>query len=140
MKKQFCCDASRTFYEDYYVNQSGSGVPVFQGTRMQRGHGLGSVFSGLFRSALPLIARGAKALGKRALQASLQVANDVAEGSSFGDAAKRRFTDGIKTAFTDANVNLQSGSGRRKRERVQEKKKKKKKGRLIDKRKRDIFD
>ena len=51
MKRQFCCDASRFAYEDYYLKQSGSGMPVFQGVRMQRGHGLGSILSGFFRSA-----------------------------------------------------------------------------------------
>ena len=38
-------------YEDYYLQQSGSGMLVFQGVRMQRGHRLGSVLKDFFRSA-----------------------------------------------------------------------------------------
>src|SRR5258705_12709118 len=53
---------------DYYAHQAGGGVgSVFAGQRYQRGHGLGSFFGGLFRSAMPLITRGLRALGRQAL-------------------------------------------------------------------------
>ena len=42
-KAQFCCDASRDMYEDYYAKQSGGSMPVFVGTKRQRGHGIGSM-------------------------------------------------------------------------------------------------
>ena len=51
-RKQFCWDASRALYEDYYTRQSGGEVRVFYGARTQRGHGLGSILVGLFRRAL----------------------------------------------------------------------------------------
>ena len=38
--KTYCCDATRHMYEQYYADQSGSGIPVFVGQRHQRGHGL----------------------------------------------------------------------------------------------------
>ena len=58
MRKKYCCDASRHLYGSYYMDQSGSRVPIFVGGRDQRGHGLGSMLSGFFRSAFPMIKRG----------------------------------------------------------------------------------
>jgi len=46
-RKRYCCDASRQMYEDYYTG--GGNMPVFRGTRHQRGHGLVNVIGGLFR-------------------------------------------------------------------------------------------
>ena len=74
--KQFCCDENRSYYEQYYADQCGNGMNVFQGARGQRGHGIGSVLSGLFRSALPMI----KNFGKQALQTGINVATDVVRG------------------------------------------------------------
>ena len=54
-------------YDDYYARQVGGALPYFTGARVQRGHGFGSLFSGLLRTVAPLIKRGAVALGKRAL-------------------------------------------------------------------------
>ena len=92
MKKQFCCDASRLDYEDYYLNQSGNGMSVFQGARMQRGHGLGSFLSGLFRNAWPLIQTGAKAFGKQFLRTGLQIANDVADGQELKESEQKTYS------------------------------------------------
>lgn len=114
-KKRFCCDASRGMYEEYYMNQSGNGVPVFQGSRGQRGHGLGSMLSGLFRSAMPMIKRGLAFFGKQALKTGLEVANDVVEGDTFDNSARRRIPEGIKRVATAANFSGQSGSGRNRR-------------------------
>lgn len=124
MKKQFCCDASRFAYEDYYLKQSGSGMPVFQGARMQRGHGLGSILSGFFRSAWPLIQTGAKAFGKQVLRTGLQIANDVAEGQKFKESSKRRIPEGIKAFASSNDFNMQSGSGKKRRKRQTKKKNK----------------
>jgi hypothetical protein len=117
MRRQYCCDASRLAYEDYYVQQSGSGMPVFQGTRMQRGHGLGSILSGFFRSAWPLIKTGAKAFGKQILRTGLQIANDVSDGQNFKESSVRRIPEGIKTFASSDAFKTQSGSGRRRRQR-----------------------
>ena len=64
-------------YHEYYLNQAGRGYPVYVGTRYQRGHGLGSIFGSLFKSAVPLLKRGAKA-------------SDVMEGQNVTQAAKSR--------------------------------------------------
>lgn len=114
MRKRFCCDASRGMYEDYYKSQSGSGLPVFEGSRGQRGHGLGSMLSGLFRSAMPMIRRGLAAFGRHALKTGLEVANDVVEGQSFSNSARRRVPEGIKRFAGMSDFSGQSGSGRNK--------------------------
>ena len=66
-------------YNDYYARQAGGALPYFAGAQYQRGHGLGSLFGGLLRSAMPLIKRGAVALGKGALKTGVRIADDVAD-------------------------------------------------------------
>jgi len=44
--RQYCCDAIRHLYEEYYSRQNGGEIPVFVGRRYQRGHGLGSILCG----------------------------------------------------------------------------------------------
>lgn len=132
MRKQFCCDANRLAYEDYYLNQSGNGMPIFQGARTQRGHGLGSVLSGLFRSAWPMIQTGAKALGKQVLKTGMQIAGDVVDGQNFKDATMKRIPEGIKTFVRSDDVTPQTGGGRKRRKRAVK--------RLNKRSKHDIFD
>lgn len=60
-------------FADYYVNQAGNGMPVFAGTAMQRGHGIGSILKGLFRVATPLI----KTVGRQALRKSAPFLKEV---------------------------------------------------------------
>jgi hypothetical protein len=117
MKKLYCCESSRRMYHDYYTSQSGSGMPYYQGSPGQRGHGLGSVLSGLFRSAMPMIKRGLAFFGRQALKTGLEVANDVAEGQSFGNSARRRVPEGINRFVSSAGFTPQSGSGWRGRKR-----------------------
>ena len=133
MRRKFCCDASRSMYEDYYMQQSGSGLPVFQGSRGQRGHGLGSMLRGLFRSAVPMLKRGLATFGKHALKTGLEIAGDVSEGKSFKDSARDRIVPtilpGIKRFAEEELLNNQSGSGKR-RKRVR---------RLTRRKRKDIF-
>ena len=58
-------DSDNKAYEEYYSNQCGYGIPVFYSARMQCGHGIDSIFSGLFRSIFPLLKRVAPAIGKK---------------------------------------------------------------------------
>ena len=83
-------------YECYYKEQAGSGLPIFVGARGQRGHGLGSFVSGLFRSAVPMIKKGLATFGKHALQTGLEIANDAVDGGNLKSSAKRRIPQGIK--------------------------------------------
>ena len=81
--------AIRMNYDDYYARQVGGALPYFSGARVQRGHGFGSLFSGLLRTIAPLIRRGAVALGKRALATGAQTAGDGVAGKNDKKAAKR---------------------------------------------------
>ena len=51
------------------------------------------MFSGLIRSAMPLIKRGALTLGKGTLKIGLGVAGDVLSGQSIKSSAKRRLKE-----------------------------------------------
>ena len=85
-------DSSSTCLASSTARQVGGALPYFTGARVQRGHGFGSLFSGLLRTVAPLIRRGAVALGKRALTTGAQIAGDVVAGKNVKKAAKRRAT------------------------------------------------
>ena len=82
-------------YNDYYARQAGGALPYFAGAQYQRGHGLGSLFGSLLRSTMPIIKRGAVALGRGALKTGVRIAGDVLSGQNIKTAAKRRVTDAI---------------------------------------------
>ena len=87
-------------YNDYYARQSGGALPYFAGAQYQRGHGLGSLFGGLLRSAMPLIKRGAVALGRGALKTGVRIAGDVLSGQNIRKVAKRRVTDAVLSSIS----------------------------------------
>jgi hypothetical protein len=60
----------------------------FAGMPYQRGAGLGSVFASLFRAITPMAKSAAKALGKKALNAGLEVAADTLAGQNFKESLK----------------------------------------------------
>ena len=84
-------------YKEYYAQQVGGALPYFTGSRVQRGHGFGSLLGGLLRTVAPLIKRGALALGNRVLKTGTQIAGDVLSGENIRTATKRR----TKTAGRD---------------------------------------
>ena len=113
-------------YADYYINQCGSGLSIYHGARSQRGHGLGSIFSGLFKPALPMIKSGLGYLGRQAVKTGAQVLGDVIDGRSFGDAAKARSLQTIKeTLPLIIEKTEQTGSGKCKRQQGRSKSRKK---------------
>ena len=110
MKRKFCCEASRGMYEDYYTKQSGGQMPVFMGSRYQKGHGLGSILSGLFRRVLPFLKANVKNFATSALRTGVDVAEDVFDnGKKLSESLKERIPQGIKR--TVQNLEFQSGSG-----------------------------
>ena len=78
-------------FKDYYLNQIGHGMPVFAGTSMQRGHGVGNILRGLLRVALPLV----KSVGKSALKKSAPIIKEV------GTRAIKRGADILATEMTN---------------------------------------
>lgn len=112
-------------FTSYYVQQSGSGIAGYQGTRLQRGFGFwGRLFSS---TILPAI----KWAGKRVLSTGTDVLDDVLDGRNVQESIKDRGTATLKsmgrtaTKRARAYVNdEQTGSGkRRKRRKVAPKKK-----------------
>lgn len=73
------------YYENCFKSQFGGGGgysrgigQIFIGSAHQRGHGgIGSFLAGLFRKVLPLLSRGAKAVGKEALRTGMNIVSDV---------------------------------------------------------------
>lgn len=145
MRRKFCCDDSRDMYADYYVRQSESGISAFSGARVQRGHGLGSLLSSLWRSALPLLRKGLSWFGKKALDTGAtiagNVARDVAEGKSFTDATKSRVLETINEYAGEGEQQTGSGGRRRRRSaKVQKRKRSESIKQKSKKVKRDVFD
>ena len=101
-RKRHCCNTNSPLYGDYYATQAGSGLPVFAGARMQRGHGIGSVLGGLFRSAVPLLKRGVSTLGKQALRSGLGFAGDLLQGRSAKEAAVERSREAARNLLKKA--------------------------------------
>lgn len=112
--RTYCCDASRDLYEEYYSRQNGGEIPVFAGRRFQRGHGLGSILGGFFRRlVLPFFKTHGKGMLTSALKTGMEVADDVLEGRSLKESAKKRVPSGIKR--TMEGLIRQSGSGVKRR-------------------------
>ena len=113
-RRAYCCDASRDLYEEYYSRQNGGEIPVFAGRRFQRGHGLGSILGGFFRRlVLPFFKAHGKHMLANAVKTGMEVADDVLEGQSVKESAKKRIPAGIKR--TVLSLSGQSGSGVRRR-------------------------
>ncbi len=93
------CQDSK-LYDEYYLRQVGSGLPVFSGTRVQRGHGLGNIFSGLVRAAMPLVKSGLNVLGKEGAKTGLRIAGDVLRGQKPRQAARRHTAQAGKQLLT----------------------------------------
>jgi hypothetical protein len=94
MKRPYCCDESRELYERYYDRQQkGKGdFPVYVGWHLQRGHGIGSVLSSLFRRVLPTL----KAIAPHVLSAGVNMIEDVTSGKKWKDAAIKRVPEALK--------------------------------------------
>lgn len=98
--------------------QKGMGLPVFQGTRLQRGRGLGSFLGGLARVAVPILKKTARHGSQEALKAGLEIAKDVSQGQSLKKAIRKRGIEAIKRTVQKT---LQNGEGKR----IKKKRKKK---------------
>lgn len=89
--RQPTCD-----FQDYYLRQVGHGsLPAYGGARFQIGSGLGNIFGGLWRAAVPLLKRGAKTAGKKALRTGIKVAGDVLKGRKLSTSIKKRGAEAL---------------------------------------------
>ena len=100
---------------DHYLRQQrGGNIIGFRGARIQRGYGIGGIFKSLARIAIPLFKRGAKAVGKRALQAATEVGQDVLEGRNVIESAKSRGKQAAGDVAKAAANKVIVGRGRKK--------------------------
>lgn len=107
------------FYDSYYARQVGSGLPVYHGGPIQYGEGLGNLLSSLFRSALPLLKKGAATLGKTVLHTGADIMEDAMSGRNVKTSIKNRVRQAGRTlgsrAVGEARSRLtQKGKGRTK--------------------------
>ena len=102
-------------YEQYYVDQArqkGGNLPAFHGARFQRGYGLGSIFRGLFRWAMPHLQQGAKVIGEKALQTGVNVFQDVLDGDNIKTAVHKRTKQALGLPSQNS-LQGQSGAGKK---------------------------
>jgi len=135
-------------FKKYYEDQVGSGLPVFQGAKFQRGHGLGSIFKSFYRwispifkqHALPVLKQGATTLGEEAVRTAANIANDALGGKKLEQAAVDRAKEAVESISNKASNYIkqsQVGSGyKRKGKKVSKSFSQKK----IKRKRRDIFD
>ena len=112
------------FDNPYFVNkakvkgcsQVGGSLPGFQDTRMHRGFGLGSLFRGFYRTALPFAKTGTKLLGTTLLDTGANIIKDIAKGRNFGKSVGKRGKQGGLKLLNIAKTQMGSGqSPKRKR-------------------------
>ncbi|KAG8229450.1 hypothetical protein J437_LFUL005555 [Ladona fulva] len=103
----------------YYENQAGMGISsIYRGAEYQRGHGIGSFLGGIFRAGLPILSRGAKAVGKEVLRSGVNLLGDVVQNRPIRESVLRRVDeacDNLKRKAVDSIGKLMKGSGYKKR-------------------------
>jgi hypothetical protein len=117
-------------YNSYYTNQAKNELTVFRGATFQRGSGFGDVFKKFFRWIVPIVKKNSepvlRTIGKEALHAVSNIANDTLQGKNFKESVKNRLSNSLD------NISKHYGEGKRKKSFV---KKRKKRERVLD-----IFD
>lgn len=111
-------------YETYFNSQVGYGGggysrgigQIFIGAPHQRGHGgIGSFLAGLFRKVLPLLSRGAKAVGKEALRTGLNIVSDVTnQNTPIKESFRKRMkesSENLKRKAEEKLDKMMEGSG-----------------------------
>lgn len=144
--------AAQKALHNYYTQQAKGNSPSYYiGPSFQRGHGLGGIFSSLFRAAIPIfksaapaLKSGAKALAREAVATGANIAVDALKGEDWKEAATKRSNAAAqKLILKGASKINNMFDGKRKAPSalpVQSKRRKTIKGRKIHRRQRDIFD
>ena len=91
-------------YIVYYNQQHGNGggidvKNVYAGSTYQRGSGIGSFIGAIFRKIAPYLTSGAKAVGKEAVRAGLNLLDDIVNDEV-------SFKDSVKTRLRESGKNL----------------------------------
>lgn len=94
------------------MDQYGSGtITVYRGSPFQRGHGVGTFLRGLFRTSLPLIRRGASAVGKELLSSGVNFLEDLDHDIPAKEAFQQRMKDAKNNLKRKAIDTLLRGGG-----------------------------
>jgi len=114
-------------------SQHGGNINGYAGQPFQRGSDLGSLFSGLFRMALPILKSAGRAVGKQALASGSSVLQDLTAGQEPRLVFRRRGREAVGNLLSTAGDAVrQDGNGLglliRKRTRRQPKVDKRRKG------------
>lgn len=100
-------------YDRYYMAQAGNGIAHYKGIPNMRGHGIGQLLSGLFRSVFPMFKSGARALGREAIRTGSNVVSDLLQDKPLKQSLKTRLREGgtnLHKRF-DNKINGMTGSG-----------------------------
>ena len=101
-----------------YVNQRGAGgMPVFYGSRYQRGMGLGSMFKSFFRwiapivktHAVPVMKDAAKFVGTEAIKTAANITSDAIDGKDLNESIKDRAKETIGNLSDKVTNVIQKG-------------------------------
>ena len=107
-------------YNNHQTGQiGGMNIPIYAGSKIQKGHGLGAIFGNLLKSALPVIKQGAISLGKTALKTGLGVAHEALSGKNVKQALKdnsqRAGRDILQQAIKSTTQTTKRSNKRKKR-------------------------
>jgi len=91
------------------------GLPVFIGGKTQRGHGIGSIFSTLARSAIPMLKSIGRKIAPSMINSGANFLSDVVSGASPKEAFKQRLKEGGGNIIQSLGQRSTSSSTKRKR-------------------------
>ena len=94
-------------YKTYYENQAGGLLPYFSGKTVQKGYGIGSIFSKLVKGDIkPMLQQGARTVGKELLNTGASFISDVLSGKNLKEAAKDNLISGAKNLFSTLHTSV----------------------------------
>jgi hypothetical protein len=97
--------------EEYYVNQAGTGLPYFEGSRFQKG--FGSFFGRFIKGGfIPML----KYIGRKVFDSGYNITKDVVMGESIKDSAKKNIKNTVGEIAGDIFDKVtQKGKGRKRK-------------------------
>lgn len=99
-------------YTAYYVSQAGNGIgTVYRGSATQKGRGIGSFLSGLFRSVLPILKSGARTVGREALKTGANILGDIVNNKPVGPSVRARISNAGNTLKRKAESKIEAMRG-----------------------------
>ena len=113
-------------------------LQAFRGVPVQRGHGLGSLFSKMFRAFRPYLVTGGKYIARKGLKTTTDIANAMLDGDKPKEAFRRNVRklkgEIIQDAKAKIKKTLHGGRGRQsKKILTKERNTSRKKSKAIDK-------